>query len=267
MRRNLFSGQQKPLPQHVAIFSLTSDERQGWVHPFHHAAVMSSLVNPRYRVSADTIHCIYPADAARNSAVEIAWKMEEAVGQNVDWIVMFDNDVAPRTDVITVLDTAPPEADIIILPYYVWLPDASMPMVCIGNWRNNQMVTPDNGELKPNVWNEIECGGTGAIFIRRRVFKDGRLKPPYFKIIADEKNGQTTSEDIWFTAMCHNLGFRLFTHTGYVCSHFRTVDLAMVNAGMCNLLSQYYEKIKARCDAAGVEIGTLSEELRPELKC
>src|SRR5579862_2590196 len=67
--------------------------------------------------------------AARNRIVT-----RHVLPSAAEWLCMFDNDVVPPENFIEVILTAPPEADIVILPYWVWNPDGH-PMLCFGDLR------------------------------------------------------------------------------------------------------------------------------------
>lgn len=229
--------------KHVIIFVYCGQERDHWLEPHLTSTIASAFLTyqHKYLFSYQPIYSIHPVTAARNRSIEIMYETEERAGRKAEWVVMFDNDIGPPQNVWDVLESAPSEADIVILPYWVWTSDYPMP--CVGQWKDNLMVTPQPDEMKAG-WNEIGCGGTGAMFIRRRVFEDGRITKPYFKIKYDDIKAQAMSEDIYFTGMCKDAGLRLFTNTDYVCSHYRTLDLAQVNLGMCKLTERIRTEMK-----------------------
>lgn len=250
-----------PKIPHIVTVVFTGSERRDWVNPHLVATLFTMGFDRRVYFSYQPIHAIHPIDAARNLAVESAFKLERS-HPAWEWIIMFDNDIGPPLNVLDTLLDAPPEADIVILPYWVWT-DVG-PLVCFGRWEDGRMLTPDNGELGPG-WNEGGAGGTGAMFIRRRVFSSGKLTKPYFQIHADSVRGQTTTEDIDFTSRAKEAGFRIFTHRESICNHFRTVDLAEVNVFTSTTINLFVEAVRKKCKEAGMDIGTITELLRPDL--
>jgi len=225
---------------HIMVTVFCGQERTGWIQPHLSTALATAFLSysDRYLWSYAPMFAIHPVTAARNRAVVAMEELELRTGRPVAWLSMWDNDIAPQPYVWDVLATAPDEADIIILPYWVWS-DLDVPMVCLGQWKDGMMVTPAPGEIPSEGWSETGVGGTGAMFIRGRVFKDGRLTKPFFKIKYDDLKAQKVSEDIYFTGMCKDAGLRIFTNTSFVCGHYRSLDIAQINAGMARLFAKY----------------------------
>jgi len=110
------------------------------------------------------------------------------------------------------------------------------------------------------------AGGTGCMFIRRKVFTEGKLARPFFKIISESKRGQIVSEDIWFTGLAADAGYPTWTNTDYHCSHFHTIDLADVNIGQVMVIKRFHDAISEKYGQMGVTLGSLIHELHPELE-
>ena len=242
----------------VAVF--TGVERTGWVNPSLTTTLMRLSYDPRIRMSYVPIHAVHPVCQARNMAVDDFFMKSDC-----DVLVIFDNDVAPPHDIADALVSMPKECDIAVLPYWVWLPQEQHTMPCFGHWEDGTMVIPDPASLKPG-WQEMGAGGTGCMFIRRKVFTSpDKLTGPFFKIISTEKRGQVVSEDIYFTGRAAEAGFKTWVNTDFICSHFHTVDLAEVNMGTVRILNRFTEAIREKYGDQGLTMGSLIQELHPEL--
>lgn len=246
---------------HVMISPLTGAERHAWINPI----LTSSIVSSTYRSDIRKFsYCpafgVFPVSAARNKVVE-----EYFLASDADWLVMIDNDIAPSQDFLDMLFDCPDDADILIAPYYVWDPILMRPMICFGRWKDGQMITLDPSEVKPGWIGGKSAGGTGLIAIRRRVFTEGKLEKPFFRIICNDYEGQTMSEDIYFTGKAADAGLKIYTNAKYIVKHFHTIDLTEVNLGVCNLINDYVGAVQKKYGVAGTPIGTLTSELRPEL--
>lgn len=222
---------------HIVINIFVTAERQGWVCPHLNLSLIKAAFDPRVLLSFGQVFNIHPISAARNLAVRDFFKYEKAGLPKPEWLCMFDNDIGPPENFLDVVLSAPEEADVVILPYFVWKHDLNAPALCFGHWRNDQMESMAPEEVRSG-WLEGGAGGTGAMFIRRRVLTDGKMPDPPFKILYDNYEGQKMSEDIWFTSEAYKLGYRIFTHTEYPCSHYHSLDLLTVSAGIGTLVKK-----------------------------
>lgn len=249
------------LPPHIMVSVFTGKERTGWVNPDLTTVLMRLAYDPRLRVSYVPIHAIYPVSAARNTGVEKFFMPSDC-----ELWVIFDNDVAPPPNIADAIVTMPKEADIAVLPYWVWLPSEQHTMPCFGQWEDGTMVLPDPSTLKPG-WQEMGAGGTGAMFIRRRVFEQpDKLSKPFFKIISHETRGQIVSEDIFFTGRAAEAGMKTWVNTDFICSHYHTIDLAEVNQGAFRIIDRFVTVLREKYGDAGINVEGLIQELQPELK-
>ena len=237
----------RPLRIMVSVLSL--HERTGWIHPKLAAEIvrMALASGPRYEMRYVPMHGVYPVSAARNRIVTNNFLPSKA-----DWLCMFDNDIGPPENVIKVILSAPPRADIVILPCWVWCSEKQA-LRCFGDLRmvkgKPQMFLR---ACQTGGWQEGGAGGSGAIFIRRRVFK--KLKKPYFKFLYDHDEEATVGEDIYFTSKARRAGCRIFTNLDYPCSHYRTIDLAEVNAGMDSLIRRYVKAVQKKYGEHGIAL-------------
>lgn len=246
---------------HVMISPLTGLERHHWLNPLLSTSIVASSFRKDIRsFTYSPAFGVFPVSAARNKVVE-----EFFLKSDADWLVMIDNDIAPPQNFLDMLFDCPPEADILIAPYHIWDPDTMRTVLCFGRWENGQMITPDPDEVRPG-WMAGGAGGTGLIAIRRKVFTEGKLEKPFFRIICNDYEGQTMTEDIYFTGKATEAGYKIFTNAKYVAKHFHSIDIGEVNQGICNLVCEYVDAVKQKYGDAGISTETLTRELRPELR-
>lgn len=248
-----------PKQTHVMVAVFTEEERRGWVNPRLTTELMRIALDPRVRISYVPIHGVHPVDAARNMAVEDFFLKSDA-----QILVLFDNDVYPPSDILDAILGMPEACDIAVMPYWVWGAD-DFTVPCFGKWIDGTMVAPDPATLVPG-WQIMGSGGTGCMFIKRRVFTGGKLTAPFFKIVSDARKGQVVSEDIYFTGRATEAGLQVWVNTDYICSHLRTLDLKEVNFGIVKILDRFVTQLRQQYGDHGIELGSLIHELHPELK-
>jgi hypothetical protein len=242
----------------VAVF--TGVERTGWVNPSLTTTLMRLSYDPRIRMSYVPVHAVHPVCQARNMAVDDFFLKSDS-----DVLVLFDNDVAPPHNIADAIVSMPAECDVAVMPYWVWLPSEQHTMPCFGRWEDDTMVIPDPSTLQPG-WQKMGAGGTGCMFIRKKVFTSpDKLTGPFFKIISTEKRGQIVSEDIYFTGLAANAGFPTWVNTDFICSHFHTVDLMEVNQGTVRILDKFTRTLQEKYGDHGIQLGSLIQEMHPEL--
>ena len=251
----------RPHSPHIMVSVLSLHERTGWIHPKLTAEIVRTALSSgtRYRMTYIPMNGVYPVSAARNRIV-----VRHFLPSPADWLCMFDNDIGPPENLIEVILTAPPEADIVVLPCWVWCSEGH-PMMCFGDLRrvNGKPLMYPQGYTRLG-WHEGGAGGTGAIFIRRRVFR--KVKKPYFKFLYDKGEELAVGEDIYFTAKARRAGCRIFTNLDFVCSHYRTLDLAEVNAGVNSILGRYVKTAQEKYRAHGIALPSLNEMLAMKKK-
>jgi hypothetical protein len=72
---------------------------------------------------------------------------------------------------------------------------------------------------------------TGGMFLVKRGVYEKLERPFYFTY---HKNGMVIfSEDFIFSQQCQKLGYKLYTHYGLHCGHFKIVDIKSINDLMC----------------------------------
>ena len=246
-------------PIKVLCCVFTGEERHGWVQPRLSSVLLRLAYDPRIQLSYAPIHAVHPVCAARNLAVN-----EFFLKSDCDRLIIFDNDVCPPDNIADAIVNMPDEASIAVFPYWVWLPDRKHTMPCFGFWENGVMIIPDPTTLKKG-WQKMGAGGTGAMIVKKKVFTEGKLTAPFFKIISTADKGQIVSEDIYFTGRAAEAGYPTWLNTDFICSHYHTVDLAEINLGTVLLLKRFTDTITKRYGDNGIKLKSLIQELQPEL--
>ena len=156
-------------------------------------------------------HGLRPSSFNRNNIVEHFLKSD------CDYLITIDNDTVPRKNP---LDLVFHDKDIIGLPY---------PQV-----KGNEigwLVMDKEGDRyrQVNLKNKkglIECDavGSGCMLIARRVLE--AVVVPFERKWVD--GVPVKGHDFYFCDKAKKMGFKVFTHLDYVCSHYKTVDLLQV---------------------------------------
>jgi hypothetical protein len=156
-----------------------------------------------------------PHDCARNLAVKAFLE------SGLEWLLMIDNDMIPPANLLDMIDFAPAEADIIVPKFYCLSGnDPSVLKISLA-WK----LLPGQTSIPRNCsWVELEGGGTGAMFIRRKVF--AALQKPYFKFGYDANGFTVEGEDEYFCRQARAAGLRIFGHTAFEVDHLHTVSLS-----------------------------------------
>jgi GT2 family glycosyltransferase len=149
-----------------------------------------------------------PIEHCRNSIVQ------RFLASKNEWLIMIDNDVVPPQNMLELINL---DKDILILP---------VPICQFNSIMYNVYLLDKEGYWEP-VKNrkgliEINSGGTGAIIIRRNILE--KIEAP-FERNYDKKGLAILGSDLFFCTKAKELGYRIYTHMDFVCSHYRTVDL------------------------------------------
>lgn len=160
---------------------------------------------------------LFPLDNARNVAVK------EFLEEYYDYLLFIDNDIIPPTNSLRVLLEADKE---IIAP------------LCFTTKRDDKgLLFPlpvahkydENHEYRPYYGQGIEETDvvTGGMFLVKREVYEKLERPFYFTY---HKNGLVEySEDFVFSQQCQKLGYKLYTHFGLLCKHYKNIDVKDIN--------------------------------------
>lgn len=206
----------------VCVAILTGTERHNWINPH---LLLTCMCMPVWQQETGsqlfltTVHGKTPVDTARNVAVH------EMLKAKAEWLLQIDNDVAPPMNVLSILENIG-NRKIVGLPYAIEYETGSTFCstgkfaLSIGTQRGD-----DLHELHLRTasgWTEVDAVGTGCFLVHRDVFAS--LKEPWFE--CSRKSGYTAQEDFGFCEKARTAGFSVWTHGGFPCRHYHTVDLS-----------------------------------------
>lgn len=189
----------------IALFTTAT----AWVHPsipqFVHAA--ASERDRRTRIL--TVYGVVPVSSARNRAVR------EFLKSDFDWLLMLDADMVPAPGLLSIVDVA--EGRDIVVPR----------MLCL----SAGTITPawvQRGLEHDGPWLELARAGTGALFVRRRVFEE--MPKPWFNFEFDEDGLLLVGEDNNFCDRARSAGFRVWLHDdpAFEVGHCKPVNLSHI---------------------------------------
>ena len=151
--------------------------------------------------------------------------VQDFLKTDCQWLIMMDHDNPPLNNP---LDLIKFNKDIMCLPTMMW--------------RGIDGADGNEG-LAFNVYRKVKGGwatfvydgknklfsadrvGTGCILIKRRVLNKMKDQAPFLSDV-DKKTGmRVLGEDIMFSDKARKLGYKIWGHWDYVCSHYKEVDL------------------------------------------
>jgi hypothetical protein len=202
----------------VRVAILTGRERTHWIHPDLLNVCMAMIFWQRETgsgLSTSTVNGVVPVDAARNVAVK------EFMDSGFEWLLQIDNDVVPPSNVLSVLDDVG-YRKIIGLPCGIEKMPGDLTLALGNKAQNNNAGEPyESYRGLPAGWVPIDIVGTGCIFVHRDVFAS--IGHPWFECTI--RGAAHTGEDFGFCEKAAAKGFRVWTHSGFPCAHYKTVDL------------------------------------------
>jgi hypothetical protein len=144
-----------------------------------------------------------------------------------DYLMMVDSDIVPPDNYFNLIDF---EKDIISGVCFVYAKKKVFPLVLkhtrVKNKGNKYRPYDSIDKKKWDGLMEVDGLGTGAIIISRKVLE---AMPYPFQNVYNKKDGdKLIGNDFHFCVKARKLGFKLFCHTDYICSHFTRFDLRNV---------------------------------------
>jgi len=195
----------------------------GWIHKTIAATAILFQADSRYKCKFNW-HSSVPGDSARNLIVKAFLEDEEN-----EYLFFLDADNPPLDpNLKNPLDLIDLDKDIMVLPTLMW--KGTREKQQMGHWPLmwNTMVkvgtawaqNPHHGGLR-----EIDAGGSGGIIIARRVLE--KVKPAFVRGW-DDDGIATVGSDFLFCDRAKQLGFTVWTHYDYPCSHYKERDLTEI---------------------------------------
>lgn len=143
-----------------------------------------------------------------------------------DYLMMLDNDIIPPLNVLDLVDF---DKDVIGGVCFAYMDNAIVPLVVDYNTPEN-IAKGDKPFLVKELEGDeglVECDaiGSGLIIMKREVLE--KVKAP-FSNRYDEDGIKTMGLDFSFCDKARQLGYKVFAHTDFLCSHWTMIDLKMV---------------------------------------
>jgi len=143
-----------------------------------------------------------------------------------DYLVMIDSDIVPPADYLKLVDF---KKDIISGVCFAFTKNNIFPLVLKrGKKKNEGFKYYPYESINPKYWKgllEVDAVGTGAIILSRKVLE---AIPYPFRNEYDKTGEKQIGLDLNFCRRAKALGFQVFCHTDYVCSHHTRFDLRNV---------------------------------------
>lgn len=175
----------------------------GWIHKETTKLLLRLVADPRVELST-LLLSRRPVEDARNACVAHAKKGK------FDYLISVDHDVACKENI---LDLCFCGKDIIICP----TPIFQCGRAVLNIHYEGKLLADKEGIA------EVDKGGTGCICLSRKALET--IPEPLFLTTFKEHGEMDVGEDIYFCEKARSLGFTIYAHTKYPCSHFQELDL------------------------------------------
>jgi GT2 family glycosyltransferase len=189
----------------IMITVLCGNERDGWIAPGLMDSLLAALHDgQKYQraVALDLTVDYKPIANARNTAVA------KFLQSPCQWLVQIDNDQFPQFRILDLIKAAESEGKFIV----------AAPTPCVGkqglSWNATATGPADFYRKLPGGWFQPFLIGSGFLAVHRAVFE--KLTRPWF---------DSWCEDFVFCVKAQDAGLKVWSNSGYVCSHMKTFDL------------------------------------------
>lgn len=177
--------------------------------------------DPQIDVKVKFYPHLAPLDNARNKAVK------DFLEGYDDYFLHIDDDIVPPSNALRELLAAKKE---IIAPLCFTTnrgdDGITFPQPVAHRYDKNHEYRPYIPKENPTGIHETDVVTGGCHLVKREVFE--KIERPYY--FTYHKNGTAIySEDFVFSQQCQKLGYKLYTHYGLPCKHFRKVDVKEMN--------------------------------------
>lgn len=198
---------------------------QGWIR-----AELAILITRWLQNSSYNIYLHFPAEKPiehnRNNIVK------RFLETDFDYLMMLDCDIIPPTDIFNLVDF---DKDIIGGLCFACKSRQGREILIPLILKRKKEDKRDDVEWKYSVieveGNEglMECDavGTGCIIIARRVLEHPKMKPAFVNYY-DKDGLRIEGLDLSFCRRTQELGFKIYCHLDYPCSHWCDMDLMKI---------------------------------------
>jgi hypothetical protein len=211
----------------VLVCVLCGPERNQWISPGLSQRLLEAQRSENVRVEVEHAYGIQPVVAARN------WCCKKAVESGADYLCMVDCDELPPlhfVDKVIADIHKRPEISVAVLPSWCVVGDGVVTLNIVQHDTGAAYAMPDR--MQPG-WREIHTGGSGVIFVRKRVLES--MEQPWFRFDAKALLAMQTGgpagpcEDFEFIIRARDKHrFRTFANSEYTCDHLHTLSMAAI---------------------------------------
>ncbi|MCJ7504629.1 MAG: hypothetical protein MUP80_16445 [Acidobacteriia bacterium] len=211
----------------LAVFAV-----DGWIHAELAAHLIQSFLTQSRAATLTFITGNRPVAHARNHAAG------EFLNTDCEWLVMVDHDTVPPANFLEIVPMMEADGKFIAGLPYPFMPGCEgaypYPAFALGWFEAPGKLRASNS--LPSGWSTgYDFLGGGSLIVHRSVFE--RVSKPYFKTIIDDAEVRdidtemlpdSAAEDLYFTWKAKGAGFELWTHSDFVCNHYKTIPLLAV---------------------------------------
>ena len=138
-----------------------------------------------------------------------------------DYLLMIDDDIVPPFGILNLADF---QKDIIGALCFAFTHEMIVPVAW--NRRADGQYWLSDFEGNDGL-QKVDAVGTGCIMLSRKVLMDGwwQENGGWFKNEYDKTGYKVEGNDLAFCRKAEDLGYKVYTHTDYICSHIVPMDL------------------------------------------
>lgn len=180
---------------------------------------LSSLINELTRQGKYNIVIRYPNDKPitfnRNEIVKTFLK------SSCDYLLMIDDDIVPPLGILNLADF---QKDIIGALCFAFTHNMIVPIAWKRRADGLYWISDFDGN---DALQEVDAVGTGCIMLSRKVLSENwwQENGGWFKNEYDKTGYKMEGNDLAFCRKAQALGYKVYTHTDYTCSHIVPMDL------------------------------------------
>lgn len=153
-----------------------------------------------------------------------------------DYLMMVDADIVPSADYLKLVDY---QKDIISGTCFAFTKNNIFPLVL----KKSKEKTAGSKyypyeSVNPKDWKgllEVDAVGTGAIILSRKVLE---AIPHPFRNEYDKTGDKIIGNDLSFCLRAKKLGFKVYCHTDFLCSHHTRMDLLVLYRTMRQVFNE-----------------------------
>jgi GT2 family glycosyltransferase len=199
----------------------------------------SSVANVLLKLASETRVALHTWDPTQTQwrpyASGLNHIARSVVDEGFEFWINIDSDNPPRRNPV---DLVLLDKDVIGCPTPVWLGDTEnhdRPYFWSAfDWSDDhQKFIPHRGAY--DGLQQVDAVGTGCLVIARRVLE--AVKAPFMREF-DEHGRATLGNDMAFCRRVTAAGFKVWTHYGYPCEHFKTMPVSEPITAIAKVLAK-----------------------------